>query len=133
MDVCTYLYLGRRCEEAVGLYQSVLGAQVTCLVRFSEAPPPLRTPGDDDLVFHSTLALGETRLNLSDDPTGEQGLPNGFAFLVHVDEFGAVERIVGGFAAAGGQVIVEPGPTPWTHQYGIVRDPFGVIWKVQFS
>jgi PhnB protein len=40
MFVQPYLYFEGRCEEALEFYRGALGAQVTMLMRWKDAPPP---------------------------------------------------------------------------------------------
>ncbi len=40
MQVNPYLFFDGRCDEALAFYQKALGAEVTGLMRFKEAPDP---------------------------------------------------------------------------------------------
>ncbi len=40
MHVQPYLFFDGRCEEAIAFYRKALGAEVTMLMRFKDAPPP---------------------------------------------------------------------------------------------
>lgn len=132
MNVQTYLYFNGRCQDAIELYREALGAEVLYLCRFGEAPEPLRLPGHEDRIFHATLRIGDTLLNLSDDMAMSRGPMGGFSLLVHMD---APERVdmVSRRLAVSGHLDLPAQPVPWATQYAIATDPFGVTWKLQFS
>lgn len=132
MNVQTYLFFDGCCEQAIELYKHALHADVTNLVRFSDAPDFLRSTDRDLLVYHSTVRIGETNLNMSDDPTNEHGSYGGFALLVHLDSSAAVDTATD-ILATGGSVRFSPQKTFWALRYSIVTDPFGVTWKLQAS
>ncbi len=132
MDASTYLFFEGNCQEAIDLYVSALGADLQHLSRFAEAPPFLRPPNGDHLIFHATLKIGATLINLSDDPSKERGDFGGFALLVHLDQEEDVDRIAQGLAQ-GGTLELAPETTMWAKRYAIVKDRFGVIWKLQYS
>ena len=44
MQVQPYLSFEGRCEEALELYRSALGAEVTMLMRFKDSPDPAMIP-----------------------------------------------------------------------------------------
>ncbi len=39
MQVQPYLFFDGRCEEALDFYQAALGAEITMLMRYKDAPP----------------------------------------------------------------------------------------------
>ena len=62
-----YLFLNRRCEEAIEFYKNALGAQIGMLVRFKDSPDPdMRSPGAEDKIMHASFSIGATRLMASD-------------------------------------------------------------------
>lgn len=132
MDVCTYLYFGGDCQEAIDLYARALGAELSHLSRFDQAPEFLRPAGAEHLVFHATLKIGSTVINLSDDPAKERGPFGGFALLVHFDAEADVDRAFG-ILAEGGRAVVLPAPKMWARRYAVIADRFGLVWKLQFS
>jgi len=132
MDVCTYLFFDGDCQEAINLYGNAIGATVQHLTRFDEAPEFLRPPNGNHLVFHATLRIGSTIINLSDDPVKERGKFGGFALLLHLNSEEDVDRVTEGLAH-GGTVDLPPETTMWAKRYAIVTDKFGVVWKLQFS
>jgi PhnB protein len=132
MNVHTYLFFNGDCRSAIELYEQALGAVVEHLTLFSQAPEPLRAPERDNLVFHATLLVGETRLNLADDPKGTYGAFGGFSLLIHLDSADDVDSAVDKLSVAG-TVVMPPLATFWAERYAIVKDRFGITWKLQFS
>lgn len=132
VNVQTYLYFAGNCTCAIELYKSALGAEVQFVARFADAPEALQVPGKEHLIFHATLIIGNTHLNMSDDPKIDESTFGGFALLVHLDTPEAVELAVERLAYHG-KILVPAQQTPWAHRYAIAQDPFGITWKLQFS
>jgi PhnB protein len=132
MDVCTYLFFEGNCQEAIDLYITAFEAQAQHLSRFDEAPEPIRPINGTHLIFHATLKIGSTTINLSDDPSKERGTFGGFALLVHLDREEDVDRIFQSLAQQG-SITLAPVKTTWARKYAVVCDKFGVVWKLQCS
>jgi len=132
VDVCTYLFFEGDCQDAIELYVRVLGAELQHLSRFNEAPEFLRPPDGEHLIFHATLKIGSTIINLSDDPAKERRSFGGFALLIHLDTEEDVDRLSQGLTQ-GGRLRVAPVKTMWARRYAVVSDRFGVVWKLQCS
>lgn len=130
MNAQTYLYFNGRCEEALAFYAGALGAEVLYVMRYKEGPPKLIPPGGEELIFHSTLRIGDTLINLSDDMRSERGPFGGFALLLHAGNDHEAERFFGRLADHG-TVQMPMASVPWASSYGIVKDRFGMVWKVQ--
>jgi PhnB protein len=130
MEVQPYLFFDGRCDEAIAFYQSAVGAEVTMLMRFKEAPEPgMVSPGSEDKVMHSSLRIGNTTVLASDGRC--MGQPNfqGFALSLTVPDVVEAERL---FAALGdgGQVQMPLAKAFFSPSFGMVADRFGVTWMV---
>jgi PhnB protein len=132
MTVQTYLFFDGRCEEAIQFYGQVFDARSEFLMRFKDGPPNLMRPGDEEKVFHATVKFGETILNMSDAAAGERSGFGGFALLMHFEAVEAAEQTFG-MLAKGGQVRIPLAENFWALRYGIVKDRFGVTWKIQVN
>ena len=67
MHLQTYLFLNGRCEEALDFYSDAIGAEITFLTRFKEAPDPsCCPPGADEQIMHATFRIGDTTVMASD-------------------------------------------------------------------
>lgn len=132
MDVKNYLFFSGRCEEAIEYYRKHLGAQVQCLMRFSECPEPIPEgvlqPGFEHKVMHSQFSLGNTQVYASDGcDDGTQ--PAGFRLSLTLDSSDQAQRIFNALAQ-GGKVDMPLTPTFWSPLYGQVTDQFGIGWMV---
>jgi len=132
VNVQTYLFFDGCCQQAIALYTQVMQAELLHVTHFSEAPTALKAPGPDHMVFHSTLKIGDTLLNLCDDPTMERGTFGGFVLLAHLDSGDAVDTAAK-LLAIDGRLDLPSQQVPWANRYAIATDRFGVTWKLQFS
>src|SRR5258706_7689900 len=133
MLVQSYLFLDGRCEEAIGFYRSKLGAEVTALMRFSDAPEPhppgMVPPGSENKVMHSSFRIGETTVMASDGHCMGKPSFQGFSLSISAGNDSGAERL---FAALGegGQVQMPMNKTFFSSRFGMVADRFGVSWMV---
>jgi len=134
MQVQPYLFFEGRCEEAADYYRRTLGAEVTMLMRFKEAPPQPSgdcavPPEAAEKVMHMSLRIGETTILASDGRC--QGKPSfqGFALSLTVANAAEAERLFNALGD-GGQVQMPLGKTFFSPSFGMVADRFGVSWMV---
>jgi len=133
MLVQPYLFFDGRCEEAIEFYRKKLGAEVTAMMRFSEAPEPhppgMIPPGAEGKIMHSAFRIGDTTVMGSDGNC--KGAPSfqGFSLTISVKNEPEAERL---FAALGdgGQVQMPMAKTFFSPRFGMVADRFGVSWMV---
>jgi PhnB protein len=130
--VQSYLFFGGRCDEALELYRSALGAEVDLLMRYKDSPqpqPPGMLPsGFEDKVMHATFRIGGTTLMASDGC--EMGTKfEGFSLSLEVATTADADRI---FAALvdGGQVRMPLNKTFWSPYFGMLADRFGIGWMI---
>lgn len=133
MPVQPYLFFDGRCEEALDFYKRALGAEVTMLMRFKDAPEPPPSdkvpPDSGNKVMHASFRIGDSEVMASDGYC--QGKPSfqGFALSVPAKSEAEADRI---FAALseGGQVQMPMSKTFFSPRFGMVADRFGVTWMV---
>ena len=130
--VQSYLFFGGRCDEALELYRSALGAEVDLLMRYKDSPepqPPGMLPsGFENKVMHAIFRIGSTTLMASDGC--EMGTKfEGFSLSVEVATNADADRI---FAALvdGGQVRMPLSKTFWSPYFGMLADRFGIGWMI---
>jgi PhnB protein len=133
MRIEPYLFFDGRCEEAIEFYRRTLGAEVTMLMRFRDAPDPpppgMIAPGSEDKIMHASLRIGETNVMASDGRC--MGTPSfqGVSLSLTVADEAEAERVFAALAD-GGQVQMPLGKTFFSPCFGMVADRFGVGWMV---
>jgi len=133
MQVQPYLFLDGRCEEAIEFYRKTIGAEVTMLMRFKDAPQPhppsMIPPGGENKVMHSSLRVGDTTFMASDGECLGKPTFQGFSLSLTVANDAEAERK---FAALseGGQVRMPLAKTFFSSRFGMLADRFGVGWMV---
>lgn len=137
MNCEPYLFFNGCCEEALAFYVEHLGAEITALMRFSDAPPgdgpadgcAAPPPADMSKVMHANLRIGDTVIMASDGM--ETGAPRfeGFALTLSVEDEARARQCFDALGQ-GGQPRMPLGPTFFAHQFGMVVDRFGVLWMV---
>jgi PhnB protein len=133
MEVQPYVFFNGRCEEALAFYREKLGAEVTFMMRYKDAPPDTQQqirPGLEDKIMHAAIQLG-TSLWMASDGNCEDPAPSlgGFSLSLTVDDAPTAERYFGALGE-GGQVVMPFGKTFWSSGFGMVVDRFGLMWMV---
>lgn len=143
MQVQVYLFFDGRCEEALEFYRGALGAEVTMLMRFKDAPPEpaesseagksgescMPPPGSENKVMHASFRIGDTTVMASDGHC--QGKPSfqGFSLSLNVSSEAEADRLFAALAE-GGQVQMPLAKTFYSPRFGMVADRFGVSWMI---
>ena len=133
MKVTAYLNFDGRCEEALEFYRRAVGAEVECLMRFSESPEPSPPgtvpPGAENKVMHASFRVGETTIMASDCHSA--GAPNfqGFSLAIAVPDEARAKALFTALAD-GGEVRMPLTKTFFSPSFGLVADRFGVSWTV---
>lgn len=127
MHVKPYLYFDGRTEEALNFYRAVLGAQVDCLMRFSDSPETTTAPGTGDKVMHAAFRVGDTEIFASDGECNERAMFAGISLCLTVETAAEVDKYFQALAD-GGQVQMATSETFFAHRFGMVADKFGVSW-----
>ena len=133
MKVQTYLFFDGRCEEAVEFYRKTIGAEVTMLMRFKDAPdrppPGMIPPGSEDKLMHASLRIGETNVLVSDGRCTGQPSFQGFSLALSAANEAEADRMFAALAE-GGQVQMPLGKTFFSPRFGMVADRFGMGWMI---
>ncbi|MDN5936278.1 MAG: VOC family protein [Nitrosospira sp.] len=147
MQVQPYLFFDGRCEEAVEFYRNALGAEVTMLMRFKDAPPEppdpaesrmksdescMPPPGSENKVMHASFRIGDTTIMASDGHCQGQPSFQGFALSLTVQSEAEADRLFAALAD-GGQVQMPLGKTFYSPRFGMVADRFGVSWMIYMA
>ena len=133
MQVQPYLFFDGRCEEALEFYRTVLGAEVSMMMRFKDSPEPMTPgmcpPGSEDKVMHASFRIGETTLMASDGQAMGKPVFQGFSLSISPPTDAEAERLFNALAEG------EPAQMPLTKtffasSFGMVNDRFGVSWMI---
>lgn len=91
------------------------------------------TDADGRRVRHAELAIGDSRLLITDIPLApETKIPDAddispvWLYMYVTDPDTVFDRAV----SAGADVVTPVGDQPWGDRYGCVRDPFGYRWGI---
>jgi PhnB protein len=132
MQAQPYLFFDGKCEEAIEFYRRTVGAGVTMMLRYKDAPagdPGMVPPGSEEKIMHAAFNVGDTMVLASDGRC--QGHPNfqGFALSLTVADEAEADRV---FATLGegGQVQMPLMQTFFSPRFGMLADRFGVSWMV---
>lgn len=135
MQIQPYLFFAGNCEDALGFYETALGATRLAMMRYRESPdpaPPGMIPDDwGDKIMHACLQIGDAQVMASDGcgaPGAEQTF-QGFQLALTVKDEAEAERVFAALAD-GGQVTMPLGRTFFSPRFGMVADRFGVTWAV---
>jgi len=132
MKVEPYLSFEGRCEEAIEFYRKAIGAEVTMLMRFKEAPPQDSAqipPETADKIMHANLRIGDSMIMASDGQCMGKANFSGVALSLTAKDEADAERLFAALAD-GGQVQMPLTKTFFSPSFGMVADPFGVTWMV---
>ncbi len=130
MNVNAYLFFDGKCEEALDFYKSKLGAQVTALMRFKEAPDQSQMqPGSLEKVMHSEFNVGDTKVMASDGYCTGAPKFEGFSLVIQCKDDAEAAKHFGSLSQ-GGQVTMPLAKTFFASSFGMVTDKFGVGWML---
>lgn len=130
MQVQPYLFFDGKCEEALDFYKRTLGAEVTMMMKFKEAPDQsMVSPGSENKVMHSAVQIGNTTVMASDGHCNGKPTFEGFSLSVDAANDAEAKRIFTALAE-GGQVRMPMDKTFFASSFGMLADKFGVGWMV---
>jgi len=137
MKVQSYLSFEGRCDEALGFYRKALGAEVTQLMRYKEAPAGAPSENaeagcaggtpDAEKVMHAVFRIGETELMASDGRCSGQPKFEGVMLALTASTDAEAVKWFDALAE-GGQIMQPLIPTFFTSKFGMLTDRFGVGW-----
>jgi len=132
MYVQSYLFFGGRTEEALEFYKKAIGATVTMMMRFSDAPDPqpgMIQPGSENKIMHSAFKIGDTELMASDGDCSGKPDFMGVSLAITAKDIPEAERVFKALGE-GGQIRQPLIETFFSPRFGMVADKFGVGWMI---
>jgi len=133
MKFTIYLSFDGHCREAFEFYRSVLGGEITAMLRFADGPAESCGGLSADIgerIMHGCYEVAGFALMATDaTPEHPYAGVTGAHVALHAELPEQAERW---FAAlsAGGQVQMPIGPTFWALRYGMFVDRFGIPWMI---
>ena len=129
-----YLSFQGNAREAMEFYREVLGGELVVMT-FAEGGSP-HDPADADKVMHGQLETpsGFTLMG-SDAVSGTPGTPASGVQVSLSGDADADAELTGYYEklAANGNVVEPLVTAPWGDKFGMVADPYGVLWMVNIS
>lgn len=127
-----YLTFQGNAREAMEFYRDVLGGTLQ-VTTFAEGGLP--ADGDDaSKVMHSQLETDSGFTLMAGDATAQN--PAGPMSGVSISLSGEDDAELSGYyeRLAGAGTVVEPlAEAPWGDKFGMVTDPYGVLWMVNIA
>jgi PhnB protein len=130
MNVQPYLFFNGQTEQALDFYKKAVGAKVSMLMHFRDAPDQSNCSADmKDLVMHTTFTIGDTEIFASDGMGKSKPNFDGFSLTVNVKDEAEAEKTFKALAEGGSiaQPLIE---TFFARRWGMLKDKFGVHWMV---
>jgi PhnB protein len=130
MRVEPYLDFEGRCDEALEFYKKAVGAEVTMLMRFGEAPDKsMMTPGTEKKVMHASVKIGDSLVMASDGRNTGKTNFGGISLTITANNDADAKRYFDALSA-GGQVQMPITKTFFASSFGMLADKFGVGWMI---
>ena len=128
-----YLTFHGNAREAMEFYRDVLGGELT-LTTFAEGGMP--DAGDPEHIMHAQLE-NESGFTLmgSDAASGSPARPMSGVQISLSGDTDSDAELSGYFErlAAAGTVVEPLVEAPWGDKFGMVTDPYGILWMVNIS
>ena len=130
MKLAAYLNLKGKAGEAIEFYKDLLGAELSSLMRFSDAPGEMNFPKSlDNLIMHSTLEFGGETLHISDSMQEQLEMGNAYHLSLSAETAEEAHALFSGLSEAG-KVTMELQEVFWGGIFGMCRDRYGVQWMI---
>jgi PhnB protein len=127
-----YLTFQGNAREAMEFYRSVLGGDLV-VTTFAEGGME-HDPADAEKVMHAQLETDRGFTLMGSDTSSSAPAPtmSGVAVSLSGEDDAELSGYYEKLAAAGN--VVEPlVAAPWGDKFGMVADPYGVLWMVNIS
>jgi PhnB protein len=130
MELTIHLSFNGQCEEAFRFYERCLGGKIVTMLTWADSPMANEAPeGWSEKIMHATLKFGDCSLAGSDSFPGQYEGAKGFQILLGTDEPVEAERMFQALAE-NGTVTMPLQKTFWAVLFGVVIDPFGIVWEI---
>lgn len=137
ITVNPYLYFNGNCEEAFNFYKSVFNSEFKYIGRYGDVPQTERGifPDHDNKIMHVSLPIGKGTILMGSDNAelfNQAVSLSNFSLAINTDKKEEADRLFQRLSE-GGDITLPMNETFWGSYYGIVRDKFGINWKISFE
>lgn len=134
--IVAYLTFNGNADEAFNFYQSVLGGDITNIQRFGDTPHGEQMPPEDKKkVMHVSLETPHGTL-MGNDHMEFMGGPyvagNAFSLSLHPKSEDEARTLFDALAKKG-QVLMPLEKVFWGGYFGMLIDPYGIKWLVNYQ
>lgn len=134
-----YLHFPGNCESAFAFYEKVFQTNILMKSLFKEMPESEHCQvdaADGDKVMHVSLPLSDHFMLMGCDAVGQQAeqmeTGNNFAVSINPESLEEAQRVFKALAE-GGQVCMPLEKSFWGSYFGMLTDPFGINWMVNYE
>ena len=130
-----YLTFNGNCEQAFKFYQKIFGGEFQTFSRFKDMPP---MPGMEipenlkERILHVSLPISKESILMASDANpamGEVKMGQNISLSVNTENKEEADRIFTALAT-GGKITLPMGNMFWGAYFGMLIDPFDIIWMV---
>lgn len=133
-----YIHFNGNAEEAFTFYKSVFGGEFERVVRFKDLASrehPI-SEKEQNKIMHIVLPIGKSSVLMGSDTPEFMGRhnenENRSKISVTAESKEEADKIFNGLAA-GANVEMPIGDSPWGSYFGMLRDKYGIEWMIDFS
>ena len=132
-----YLYFNGNCEEAFNFYKSVFETEFIYIGRYKEVPQKDKYifQESENKIMHVSLPISEQMTLMGSDNAEvyKDGTSNNkFSLSINTDKREEADLLFKKLSK-GGEIKLAMNETFWGSYYGIVKDRFGINWKISFE
>lgn len=134
MKAITYLQFAGNATEALSFYEKALSASEVKAVKFGIMPDSQLSEEEKNMVMDSYIRFGNNVIMLSDvPPSMEQAMgkviPGSNMLISIIDGDEKTNAKYFSRLSEGGNVIMPLASYPWSKNFGMLVDKFGITWK----
>jgi PhnB protein len=129
-----YIIVNGRCEEALNFWKEAFRGEIGMMHRFSEGPMPVPAHFKEK-IMHAEFRADGMFFMASDGkpdspPVADSNISLSIDFADEDEQTAVFERLTRG---GGSKVDMALEDTFWGARFGMVTDPFGVQWMLNYQ
>ncbi|MFC2951871.1 VOC family protein [Marinicaulis aureus] len=130
MRLNTYLLFKGQCEEAIKFYHSVLGGEISAMMKVAGSPAePHFPPESKNEILHAALGFEGSSILASDCPPPMYEKMLGASICITLDNEKEAERLYKALSE-GGEIIMAMEKTFFATKYAQFIDCFDTRWMI---